>query len=123
MIEEYAITRKDLYTLIKLCDKTKDGYYWYPNFITLVIQKGNENDSKYYYSRDLFRYKLYFKPDELEAFLAEKKMDIDIDYMYRKSVIFYDNNKELSFLRLKDYIPRMKYKLYELIDCFEYIYR
>lgn len=123
MIETYAISRNDFYILIKYSKKTPDGYYWYPNFHNLCLKSGKNSDDGYYYDRKLFEYKLYFKPEELEAFVSKKKIDIDIDFMYRKSIKFYENNKELKYLDLKDNIPSSDYNLHELIDCFEYIYK
>lgn len=122
MIKNYAISRKDFLLLIKYSEKTKDGYYWYPIFPEICSKNGHISDEEYYYDREYFIHKLYFKPEELDAFLSKKKMEFDIENMYRKSIMFYDTNKELKYLKLEDTIPGSEFKLYELIDCFEYIY-
>ena len=122
MLNSYNLSRIELVKLIKSSNKTLDGNYWFPRFLELAFEKGRQNDP-YYYTREYFRYKMYFNKDEINIFLAkERKNDFDIEEMYRKSLMFYDVNKELSTLGINDYIPTQKYKLCELIDCFEYIY-
>lgn len=123
MLNFYNLSRNELIKLIKTSNKTPDGYYWFPRFLELAFGKGEQDDSPYYYNREYFKYKMYFNKDEMNAFLAkEKEEEFDIENMYRKSMMFCDVNRELFTLGIDDFVPTQKYRLYELIDCFEYKY-
>ena len=124
MIIEYEYCREQIAENI-LCDgkKTNDGFYWYPSFIYENSLEGNCKDYEFYYPREMFKFKLYFSEDDIKAYLSKKKIDnFDIDFMFRKSIQFYDNNKELKkYKNINIKLPGVEFTLNELIDCFEYL--
>lgn len=124
MIIEYEYCREQIVENI-LCDgkKTNDGFYWYPNFSYENLLEGNCKDYEFYYPREMFKFKLYFSKSEIEAYLAKNKINnFDIDFMFRKSIQFYDNNKNLiEYKNINKKLPNVEFTLNELIDCFEYL--
>lgn len=120
MINHYKLSREDIVKLIKSEETTKDGHYWYPYFDDLNEIKGQKEDN-YYYPREMFKHKLYFTNEDIELYLAKKKMNINMDVKYRKGIRFYDINKELKNLKLNDVVPPNQFSISELIDAYEYI--
>lgn len=125
MINEYKFSREKIISLIKSYNKrTRDGFYWYPNFILENLIQGNEKDYEYYYPRDFFKYKMYFSDNDIDAYLSKEKIsDYNSDSMYRKSYDFYDKNKDLCNIKnIKKRLPDVDFTIENLIDCYEYIY-
>lgn len=122
---QYALTRIQLKILIERSNKTKDGNYWCPWFPLVLKQRGFYNDVGYTYERCFFEDFTIFNEDLLEYFM--KKSSLRHEDMSKIEMIggymkgFYDNNKELATLNLKDVIPFNLYTLEELIDNFIYI--
>lgn len=116
----YRYSREEIVEIIKKCDKTKDGFYWCPKFRILNIDEGDKKDD-YYYNRELFRFKLYFSDDEINLYLSKDRLDYNFLDFYRKSTRFYETNKNIVSLNINDYIAKKKFKVGELIDCFEFI--
>lgn len=120
MINHYKFSREDIVKIIKTKDKTEDGHYWFPDFDDFNELKGNKEDS-YYYSRDMFKHKMYFTDEDIQLYTAKKKKNTDIDFKYRKAVRFYEINKELKSFNVNDIVPPNKFTVAELIDAYEYI--
>ena len=120
----YENSREENVKYIKKCEKTKEGYYWCPDFLNKNLNEGGLNDDeKYFYDRDLFKYKMYFSEEEINVYLSEKMCEFDIDQMYRKACLFHETNKELKKNKIKDKVGNYLFTLEELIDCFEYIHK
>lgn len=116
----YKYSREEIVKIVKQCKKTKDGYYWCPKFRFLNLDVGNNKDD-YYYNREMFRFKMYFSDNELNVYLSKDRLDYNFLDFYRKSCRFYETNKNIDSLDIDDYVIGKKFKLGELIDCFEFI--
>lgn len=119
---KYIFSRDDIVMLIKKNKKTKDGNYWCPNIINIILIKGKVDDNKYFYERSLFKYKLYYSELDIEILLSEEPLsEIDIDEWYRKSLRFYDTNKELTDFDINECIPGQEFTIEELIDTYDFL--
>ena len=121
MINHYKLDRNDIINLIKNNQKTRDGNYWYPYFDEINEEKGKKNDCDYYYPREMFKHKMYFTDEDVELYLSKEKKDINMDAKYRKSLQFYETNKELKSLNISDLVLPNEFTVEELIDSYEYI--
>ena len=72
--DKYIFSRKDIVSLIKKNEKTKDGNYWYPDLINIILIKGKIDDNIYFYERSLFKYKLYYSELDIQLFLSEEPL-------------------------------------------------
>lgn len=124
MLQNYKYTREEIIeTIKKKNEKTKEGYYWCPYFIEMNMDENGLNcDDKYFYDRDVFKYKMYFSEKEMEAYISEKVCFVNIDDMYRKSCLFHETNYELKDHKLKDKVKNYLFNVEELIECFEYLH-
>lgn len=116
----YRHSREEIVKTIRNCEKTKDGFYWCPKFRILNLDVGNIKDD-YYYKRELFEYKMYFSEKEIGVYLSKERLDYSFLDLYKKSQRFYENNKNIQSLNINDYVFKNKFKVGELIDCFEFI--
>ena len=118
----FLFSREELVSFIKKGEKTQDGHYWCPRVYLILEINGDIKDEKYIYERNMFKHKLYYTKQDIEIFLeTEALLDIDVDDLYRKSYKFYETNKELTILSIKDKIPGKEFTLEELIDTYEFM--
>ena len=124
MLQNFKYKREEIIELLKKeSEKTQEGYYWFPKFIEMNMdENGLNDDDKYFYDRDLFKYKMYFNDKEIEAYLSEKVCFINIDDMQKKSFLFYETNYELKEHKLKNKVKNYLFNIEELIECFEYLH-
>ena len=121
MISSNLFSRKELVDMIKKSQKTHDGYYYFPRFRNLVLQKGKIKDTGYFYDRSIFEDKMVFTNEELEIFLAKRKKKFDIQLMHFIDTKLKDALFGIEFMGLKDKIIDKDYTLEELIDTSIYI--
>jgi hypothetical protein len=115
MITSSLFSRKDLKVLIKNSPKTKDGYYYFPRFKSLLVTKGKIRDHGFIYDRSYFNKKMVFTDEDINAFMSKRKT-YDIDYMRYRDNKLADVLSGLEFLELNDYVFDYKYTIEELID-------
>lgn len=116
MIRACLLSRNELKEMILKAPQTKDGYYFFPRFRSLVLAPGTIRDDGYFYDRGLFRNKVCFSITDVKMFITKKEMDVDgdlIDFVDKRLINVLDG---LETLNLKDKIPNRAYTLEELID-------
>lgn len=122
LFSNYALSREDILHIIKKEKKTKDGNYWAPKIMNIMLIKGKVKDTEYYYERSLFKNKMYFSPIDIEIFLSKEPFsDLDIDEWSKKTLRFYETNKELADFDVNEYLPSQDFSVAELIDMYEYL--
>lgn len=119
MIKYFKFDREEIINNIKKTKKTNDGHYWYPKFLEMNEQQGDKDDD-YYYSRDLFRYKMYFTDKDIDLYLSKKRKNINMDIKYRKALRFYETNKELKNFNVDDIVPPNSFSIGDLVDAYEF---
>ena len=125
MIGYYKYSRNEIAEIIKTSPKTNDGFYYVRKFPELNNQTGkldNENDSIYYYSRDLFMNKYVFNDFEIECYLSEKKKNFNYDKMQLLDTKIKTTIEDFINYGLNEQIPDYEFNLNELIDTTIYFY-
>ena len=70
----FKYSREELAKYIRNSEMTTDDIYWCPTFCEMLFERGNNNDRKYAYKRELFENRMYFKEEDIELFLTERKI-------------------------------------------------
>lgn len=121
MIRRCLLSRSELVELIKRSPRTRDGYYYFPRFQSLLELPGTICDNVYYYDRSVFRNKICFDYIDLNAFLSTKKVHLDFELRRFIDSKLKDTLQGLESLSLYDIVKGHNFTLEELIDTTIYL--
>lgn len=119
MLGRYAFQRDDIIESIEKSEVTPDGYYFCPNFKYDNCKVGKFQDKGYKFNRELFKDKICFTREDLEAYSAE--FDESTDYfnisdMYRRDNFVNEIISPYKTFTLNEPLPDVMFTLSELID-------
>lgn len=123
MINGFKFSREEIVKMIEeKCERTKDGIYWTPNISAYLTVKGLNDDSKYYYKREDFFYKVYYTKIDLDYFLAKKKLDIyTFNMMKEIDKKFLYNNYDTFGLTIKKKVKPYDFTVEDLLDTYVFM--
>lgn len=125
MLGYYKYRREEIADIIKNSPKTKDGYYFVRNFPELNNAQDKidgENDSKYYYPRNIFKNKFVFNNYEIDSYLSRTENGLDDEKMKKIDNKIFETIYEFIDYGLNEKIPKCEFNLNELIDTTIYFY-
>lgn len=118
MIGYYKKSREEIAKIIQESPITDDGYYFCKKFRSINEQIGEKLDKDYYFKREMFKNKICFTLDDIDAYLTKNKSKFNIDDMKKLDDFLYNLLiKDIETYGFEDKVENNSFTLKELIDC------